>query len=94
MCIYISQASSAKKVGDLSFYMSSQNPISRRQVISGLGTGLVAVAAPRIFAAEGGTQANIQNRLLMVNCSLGRAWRVKWIRVRIMARKATRAQAV
>src|ERR1700750_3116228 len=41
------------------FYMSSHNPISRRQVISGLGTGLVAVAAPRIFAAEGSTKQEI-----------------------------------
>jgi hypothetical protein len=36
--------------------MSKQSPISRRQAISGLGTGLVAVAAPRIFAAEGNSQ--------------------------------------
>src|ERR1700761_7463156 len=41
------------------FYMSSHNPISRRQVISGLGTGLVAVTAPRIFAAEGSTKQEI-----------------------------------
>jgi hypothetical protein len=36
--------------------MNKQNPISRRQAISGLGTGLVAVAAPRIFAAEKSSQ--------------------------------------
>jgi NAD(P)-dependent dehydrogenase (short-subunit alcohol dehydrogenase family) len=45
--------------GGLSFYMSSHNPISRRQVISGLGTGLVAVAAPKIFAAEGSAKQEI-----------------------------------
>jgi NAD(P)-dependent dehydrogenase (short-subunit alcohol dehydrogenase family) len=39
--------------------MSNQNPISRRQAISGLGTGLIAVAAPRIFAAEGSPQQGI-----------------------------------
>src|SRR5438552_18681045 len=33
-------------------YMNEQSPISRRQAISGLGTGLVAVAVPQIFAAS------------------------------------------
>jgi NAD(P)-dependent dehydrogenase (short-subunit alcohol dehydrogenase family) len=32
--------------------MNEQNPISRRQVIGGLGTGLVAVAVPQIFATS------------------------------------------
>jgi hypothetical protein len=32
-------------------YMNEQSPISRRQAISGLGTGLVAVAVPQVFAA-------------------------------------------
>jgi NAD(P)-dependent dehydrogenase (short-subunit alcohol dehydrogenase family) len=32
--------------------MNEQSRISRRQVISGIGTGLVAVAAPGLFAAE------------------------------------------
>jgi NAD(P)-dependent dehydrogenase (short-subunit alcohol dehydrogenase family) len=60
---YISQQSSAKKVGTISrFCMSKQNPISRRQAISGLGTGLVAVAAPRIFAAEGSAQQEFPSR--------------------------------
>jgi hypothetical protein len=36
--------------------MNKQGPISRRQAISGLGTGLVAVAAPRIFAGERSSQ--------------------------------------
>jgi NAD(P)-dependent dehydrogenase (short-subunit alcohol dehydrogenase family) len=36
--------------------MNKQSPISRRQAISGLGTGLVAVAAPQIFAAERSSQ--------------------------------------
>ena len=36
--------------------MNKQSPISRRQAISGLGTSLVAVAAPRIFAAERSSQ--------------------------------------
>ena len=36
--------------------MNKQSPISRRQAISGIGTGLVAVAAPRIFAAERSSQ--------------------------------------
>jgi NAD(P)-dependent dehydrogenase (short-subunit alcohol dehydrogenase family) len=36
--------------------MNKQNLISRRQAISGLGTSLVAVAAPRIFAAEKSSQ--------------------------------------
>jgi NAD(P)-dependent dehydrogenase (short-subunit alcohol dehydrogenase family) len=36
--------------------MNKRGPISRRQAISGLGTGLVAVAAPRIFAAERSSQ--------------------------------------
>ena len=31
--------------------MNEQSPISRRRAISGLGTGLVAVAVPQIFAA-------------------------------------------
>jgi hypothetical protein len=37
-------------------FYNKQNPISRRQAISGLGTGLVAVAAPQIFAAERSSQ--------------------------------------
>jgi NAD(P)-dependent dehydrogenase (short-subunit alcohol dehydrogenase family) len=36
--------------------MNKQSPISRRQAIGGLGTGLVAVAAPRIFATERSSQ--------------------------------------
>jgi hypothetical protein len=32
--------------------MNEQIPISRRQAIGGLGTGLVAVAVPQIFAAS------------------------------------------
>jgi NAD(P)-dependent dehydrogenase (short-subunit alcohol dehydrogenase family) len=32
--------------------MNKQNPISRRQAISGLGTGLAAVSIPQIFAAS------------------------------------------
>jgi hypothetical protein len=36
--------------------MNKQSPISRRQAISELGTGLVAVAAPQIFAAERSSQ--------------------------------------
>ena len=35
---------------------NEQGRISRRQVISGIGTGLVAVAAPRLFAAERNSQ--------------------------------------
>jgi len=33
--------------------MNEQNSISRRRMISGLGAGLAAVAAPRVFAAQG-----------------------------------------
>ena len=86
--------------------MNKQSPISRRQAIGGLGTGLVAVAAPRIFAAKEARNknllcqenykirpANIRNRLSTVNRNRGRGWPVKWIRVRIMVRKATRAPA-
>ncbi len=32
--------------------MNEQSTISRRRVISGLGAGLAAVAAPRVFAAQ------------------------------------------
>jgi hypothetical protein len=38
------------------FHMNKQSGISRRQVIRGLGTGLVAAAAPRVFAVEGESQ--------------------------------------
>jgi hypothetical protein len=32
--------------------MNEQSPMSRRQAISGLGTGLAAVAIPQIFATS------------------------------------------
>jgi NAD(P)-dependent dehydrogenase (short-subunit alcohol dehydrogenase family) len=44
------------KGGQNILYMNEKGGISRRQIISGLGTGLVAVAAPRIFADEGISQ--------------------------------------
>jgi short chain dehydrogenase len=43
-------------------YEQTKSNYSRRQAISGLGTGLVAVVAPRIFAAEGSSQQEISLR--------------------------------
>ena len=42
--------------------MNEQNRITRRQILSGLGTGLIAVAAPRVFGAEG-RPANVPGEL-------------------------------
>ncbi|WP_375444703.1 hypothetical protein [uncultured Fibrella sp.] len=87
--------------------MNSENQLSRRQVIGGIGGGLATVMATPVLAASESTYTpaaptaapcktrlrSIPNHRLRSSRNPGQDWPAKWTPSLIMAKPATKGQA-